>query len=153
MTQQQALFGVLAQFESAEDLVAAARAMRESGYRRFESYSPFPVHGLAEVMGFRTTWLPLLVLVGGVLGALGGYGLQYWAAAIAYPLNIGGRPLNSWPMFVPITFEMTSVGAVCFGPSADLGDEVHAKLVSLVVHHGVIKPLLETCEEVSSCAG
>ena len=106
-TAHEELFGVLAEFETPQQLVAAARAVRDSGYRRFESYSPFPVHGLAAAMGFRSSRLPLLVFAGGVLGCVGGCAFQYWVSAIAYPLNIGGRPLNSWPSFIPVMFELT----------------------------------------------
>ncbi|MEQ8789310.1 MAG: DUF3341 domain-containing protein [Pirellulaceae bacterium] len=101
------LFGVLARYDSPASLIAAARSMREAGYRRFECYSPFPVHGLPEAIGFRSSRLPTLVLLGGIVGCVVGYGFQYWVSAIAYPLNIGGRPLNSWPSFVPVMFEMT----------------------------------------------
>lgn len=99
--------GLLAEFTEAEQLVRAVRTTTEAGYRRTEAYSPFPVDGLAEALGFHGTRLPMVVLVGGVVGCLGGYALQYWASVIVYPLNIGGRPLNSWPMFVPVTFECT----------------------------------------------
>src|SRR3954467_2445355 len=101
------MFGILAEFTDAEELVAAAQRVYDSGYRRFEAYSPMPVEGLADAIGFRRTRMPLVVLIGGIIGALSGYGLQYWVSAIAYPLNIGGRPLHSWPAFIPVTFEMT----------------------------------------------
>ncbi len=108
------MFGILAEFTDAEELVAAAQRVYESGYRRFEAYSPMPVEGLADAIGFRRTRMPLVVLIGGIIGALSGYGLQYWVSAIAYPLNIGGRPLHSWPAFIPVTFEMTVLIAALF---------------------------------------
>jgi hypothetical protein len=108
------MFGILAEFTEAEELVAAAQRVYDSGYRRFEAYSPMPVEGLADAIGFRRTRMPLVVLVGGIIGALSGYGLQYWVSAVAYPLNIGGRPLHSWPAFIPVTFEMTVLIAALF---------------------------------------
>jgi Protein of unknown function (DUF3341) len=102
-----ALFGILAEFSDADQLVAAARRVHEAGYRQIEAYSPMPVEGLADAIGFRRTRMPLIVLLGGIFGALGGYALQYYVSVIAYPLNIGGRPLNSWPAFIPVVFEMT----------------------------------------------
>jgi hypothetical protein len=101
------LYGLMAEFDSPADLLEAAGRAYEEGYRRMDAYTPFPVHGLAEALGFRRTWLPLLVFFGGIAGCVGGYGLQYWISAIDYPLNIGGRPLNSWPAFIPVTFELT----------------------------------------------
>jgi len=101
------LYGLMAEFESPAELLGAAERAYEEGYRRMDAYTPFPVHGLAEALGFRRTRLPLLVLCGGIAGCIGGYFLQYWIAAIDYPLNIGGRPLNSWPAFIPVTFELT----------------------------------------------
>ncbi|MFI5174599.1 MAG: DUF3341 domain-containing protein [Terriglobia bacterium] len=101
------LYGLMAEFETAEALMAAAHQAREEGYRRMDAYSPLPVEGLAEAIGFHDHRLPVIVLIGGMVGCLGGYYLQYWCSAISYPLNIGGRPLNSWPSFIPITFEMT----------------------------------------------
>ena len=105
------LHGLLAEFHDPEQLLHAARQTREAGYRRVEAYSPFPVEGLAELLHPRPTRVPLIVLIGGVLGGLGGYGLQYWTQVMAYPLNIGGRPFNSWPSFIPVTFETTILGA------------------------------------------
>jgi hypothetical protein len=88
-------------------LLEAARRTYTEGYRRLDAYSPFPVHGLAEAIGFQRTRLPLIVLLGGIAGGVGGYLLQYWISAIDYPLNVGGRPLHSWPAFIPVTFELT----------------------------------------------
>jgi hypothetical protein len=100
-------FGVLAQFADADKLVAAAQKVHAAGYREVEAYSPLPVEGLAEALGFRRTRLPLVVLLGGIVGCVCGWALQYWTNVIDYPLNVGGRPLNSWPSFVPVIFEMT----------------------------------------------
>jgi hypothetical protein len=96
----------MAEFENPEDLLAAAHRAREEGYRRMDAFTPFPVHGLAEAIGFHRTGVPLVVLIGGIIGCVGGFLLQYYISVIAYPLNVGGRPLNSWPAFLPVTFEM-----------------------------------------------
>lgn len=104
---QPPIHGLMAEFADPETLVAAARRAYAEGYRRMDAYSPFPVDGLAEAIGFRRTLLPTIVLFGGIAGAVGGFFLQYWVHVIDYPLNIGGRPLNSWPSFVPVTFELT----------------------------------------------
>lgn len=101
-----AVYGLMAEFETPGALLEAARRTHEAGYRHIDAYSPFPVEGLAEAIGFHTR-LPLIVLIGGILGCLGGFFLQYWVSVIDYPLNIGGRPLNSWPSFIPVTFETT----------------------------------------------
>ena len=101
------LYGLMAEFDSPSDLLAAALRAHEEGYRRMDAYSPFPVHGLAEAIGFKRTLVPLLVLLGGAVGGIGGYALQYWISVIDYPLNVGGRPLHSWPAFIPVTFELT----------------------------------------------
>jgi ActD protein len=102
-----ALYGLLAEFDDPNSLVAAAHRTRQQGYRRMDAYSPFPIEELHEALGAGHTRLPLLVLMGGIAGGVGGFGLQYWAASIAYPINVGGRPLVSWPAFIPITFECT----------------------------------------------
>jgi hypothetical protein len=100
------LYGLMAEFDSPGDLLEAAHRAYEEGYRRMDAYSPFPVHGLAEAIGFHRTRLPLLVLLGGMAGGIGGYYLQYWISVIDYPLNVGGRPLHSLPAFIPVTFEL-----------------------------------------------
>jgi hypothetical protein len=101
------LYGFVAEFDDPTALVGAARKAREGGYRRLDAYSPFPVEELTEALGMRHTKLPLLILLGGIVGCLGGYYMQYYAAVISYPINVGGRPLHSWPMFIPVTFELT----------------------------------------------
>lgn len=101
------VYGLLAEFENPEDLLAGARSAYREGYRKLDAYSPFPVHGLSEAVGFRRTLLPWIVFAGGLTGALTGFLLQYWVSVIEYPLNVGGRPLNSWPSFIIVTFELT----------------------------------------------
>jgi hypothetical protein len=101
------LYGLMAEFDNPTDVVEAARATYDAGYRRINAYSPYPIEELSEAIGFHSTRLPLIVLIGGIIGGLVGYGLQYYVAVIDYPLNVGGRPLHSWPSFIPITFEMT----------------------------------------------
>jgi hypothetical protein len=100
----------MAEFATADELLAAARRVREAGYRRVEAYSPFPVEGLSEAVGFHRDRVPLFTFLGGVAGGLGGFFLQWYSAAVDYPVNIGGRPFDSWPMFVPVTFEMIVLG-------------------------------------------
>ena len=101
------LYGLMAEFDSPDALVAAARRTRELGYRKFDAYTPFPIEELHEALGLHHTKVPLIVLIGGLVGGASGYAMQYWISAVAYPLNIGGRPLHSWPSFIPVTFEMT----------------------------------------------
>jgi hypothetical protein len=101
------LYGLMAEFETPTDVVEAARSAYEDGYRRMDAYSPYPIEELSEAIGFHKNRLPLIVLIGGIVGCLGGFALCYWASAIVYPLNVGGRPLNSWPAFIPVTFECT----------------------------------------------
>jgi len=105
------IYGVVGEFETPEKLIHAVEKVREAGYRRFEAYSPFPVEGLSQAMGLKRNLVPLITLIGGLTGGIGGFGFQYWVAAITYPLNIGGRPFNSWPAFIPVTFELTILGA------------------------------------------
>lgn|SRR5690606_627613 len=101
------LFGLLAEFDSPTAIVEAARRAREAGYTKVDAYTPFPIHELDEALQLRRTILPWLVLGGGIAGMVAGFALQYWASVIAYPLNIGGRPLASWPAFVVPAFETT----------------------------------------------
>jgi len=101
------IYGMLAEFDTPTELVVAARRAYEEGFRRMDAYSPFPIEELAEAIGMHSDRVPLVVLVGGILGGLGGYMLQYWINVISYPVNVGGRPFHSWPAFIPVTFEMT----------------------------------------------
>jgi hypothetical protein len=105
------IHGLMAEFETPTELVDAATKARLAGYRRMDAYSPYPIHEMDEALGLRRTRLPMLVLAGGILGGLAGYSLEYWSQVIAYPLNIGGRPLHSWPHFIPVAFETTVMGA------------------------------------------
>ena len=105
------LYGLLAEFADAPALCAAARHVRAHGYTRAEAYSPFPVEGLDEVLGAPRDRVAPAALVGGILGGAGAYFLQWYAAVVDYPVNIGGRPLHSWPAFIPATFELTILGA------------------------------------------
>ena len=102
----------MAEFGSPETLVHAAEKARLAGYKHMDAYTPIPVEDLDEALGLRRTRLPILVFFGGVFGGLAGFGLEYWTQVIAYPLNIGARPFNSWPQFIPVTFEMTILVAV-----------------------------------------
>jgi hypothetical protein len=97
----------MAEFHSPEALLHAAERAHRQGFKRMDAYTPFPIEGLSEALGVHDRRVPLIVLLGGIAGCLGGFFLQYWVAVIDYPLNVGGRPLNSWPAFIPVTFEMT----------------------------------------------
>ena len=119
------LYGVMAEFDNPTDLVAAARRVYAAGYRRINGYSPYPIEELSEAIGFTRTSLPLIVFIGGVLGGVGGFFMQYWIEVINYPLNVGGKPYNSWPAFIPITFETT---VLCAAIAAVLGMLVLNKL-------------------------
>ncbi|MBA3533657.1 MAG: DUF3341 domain-containing protein, partial [Ardenticatenales bacterium] len=101
------IYGLMAEFDDAQLLADATRAAREKGYHKIEAYTPFPVHEVTEALGFHKTAVPWVVLTGGVIGLILGFALQYWTQVIDYPLNVGGRPFNSWPLFVPVTFEVT----------------------------------------------
>ena len=101
------LYGLMAEFEDPTALVDAARKTYDAGYRRFDSFSPYPIHEIFDAMHLHDKRVSRFVLGGGLLGMFTGIGLQAWVSAVAYPLNIGGRPYLSWPMFVPVTFELT----------------------------------------------
>src|SRR3954469_20692895 len=105
------LYGLMAEFDNPTTLVSAAHDAHQEGYRRIDGFSPFPIEELHEALHFHDSRLPLIVLIGGLLGCLGGYSLQYWVSAVAYPINVGGRPLHSWPAFIPVTFECTILAA------------------------------------------
>ena len=105
------LYGIVAEFEKAEDLLEATAEARRVGYCTMEAYTPYPVEGLADELGFPRTGVPLLTLLGGITGGSIGLGMQVYSAGFDYPLNVGGRPLLSWPAFVPIVFELTILGA------------------------------------------
>ena len=101
------LYGVIAEFRDAQSLLDAANAAHDAGYTSLDAYSPFPIHGLAEAIGFHKSRLSAVVLAMGLIGGIGGFFMCWYANVIAYPLNIGGKPYNSWPAWIPITFECT----------------------------------------------
>jgi hypothetical protein len=107
----ESLYGVIAEFATADALLAAVRHAREAGYQQLEGYAPFHVEGLAEALGLPPSRVPLVTLLGGLAGGIGAYFLQWYSAVIDFPIDVGGRPLHSWPMFVPTTFEVAVLGA------------------------------------------
>jgi Alternative complex III, ActD subunit len=111
MNQRHPIYGLLAEFGTPERLLEAAQRAHAAGYRRMDAFTPFPVEGLADAVGFHKTRLPVIVFVGGLIGCCGGFFLQWWPNVIGYPLDIGGKPFNSWPAFIPITFELTILAA------------------------------------------
>src|ERR1700737_4355721 len=122
-------YGIMAEFDSIAELMAAAHRTRDAGYTRTDAYSPFPVEGLAEAIGFDHDEVPLVVLIGGLIGGLTGYLMQYWISVVDYLGNLGGKPYQSCPAFIGETFEMA---ILCSGISALLG---------LLAHHGAPMPL------------
>jgi hypothetical protein len=128
MSREETLYGLLAEFDTPEALIAADHRVRDAGYRDFETYTPFPVEELSNPHQRGGTWIPVLVFVGGCLGAAGAFFMQYYSAVYHYPLNVGGRPLNSWPSFMPVTFEMTVLLGALFG------------LVGMIVLNGLPRP-------------
>ncbi|MFN8220071.1 MAG: DUF3341 domain-containing protein [Fimbriimonadales bacterium] len=101
------VFGISAEFESPDDLIHAAEKATEAGYTKVEAYTPFPVHGLTEAMNFDEAKVPWMIFIAGCLGGISGFALETWVSTSAYPLNVGGRPLFSWPSFIPVIFECT----------------------------------------------
>jgi hypothetical protein len=101
------IYGLLAEFDDVNDAILAAKSAYAAGYRKLDAYAPFPVEELSEAVGFQKNGVALVCLVGGLLGCTGAFILQWWINTISYPINIGGRPLNSWPSFIIVTFEMT----------------------------------------------
>ena len=123
-----AVHGAMAEFDTPEELIQAAERAYAEGYRKMDAYAPMPVEGLAEAIGYKKNWVAFWVLIGGICGVVGGYGLLYWITVIAYPHNVGGRPLHSWPEYIPITFE-------CMILLASL-----TALVSMLAMNGLPKP-------------
>jgi len=101
------VYGLMAEFDTPQGLLDAAHAAHKAGYKKLDAYSPFPIEGLADAIGFHKNMVPFVTLVGGIIGGLSGYLLQYYVHVISYPVNIGGRPFHSWPSFIIVTFEMT----------------------------------------------
>ena len=110
-TAQYPIYGLLAEFAGPDELLAAANKVREGGYSRADAFAPYPVHGLAEAIGFKKTKIPAMVLMGGLGGCLSGFGMMWYANVLSYPIIIAGRPMNSWPAFIPIMFELSVLGA------------------------------------------
>jgi hypothetical protein len=110
-TEPQTVYGIMAEFTDPDALIEATQHAYDRGYRLMEAYTPFPVDGLAEALGFHRNRVPGVVFIGGLLGGIGGFFMQWFSAVVHYPLDVGGRPFNSWPAFIPITFELTVLSA------------------------------------------
>jgi hypothetical protein len=121
-------YGLMAEFDSAQALLDAAHRVRGAGYTKADAYSPFPIHGLAEALGFRERHIAPIVFAAGLTGALVGYGLEYWTQVIDLPLNIGGRPFHSWVSFIPPAFETTILFAA------------FSSAISMIVLNGLPQP-------------
>ncbi|HEX8550835.1 MAG TPA: DUF3341 domain-containing protein [Abditibacteriaceae bacterium] len=122
------MYGMMAEFDTPESMIAAVRATREAGYKKYDGFSPFPVEGLSDAIGDVDKRIPYLTLAGAITGFCTGYGLQYVTGVITYPINIGGRPLHAWPLFGPPTFELT----VLFGCLTGI--------ISMIVLNGLPQP-------------
>jgi hypothetical protein len=121
MATKKGTYGLLAEFDGPTALVRAVRRAREEGYRRMDAYTPYPLEEVSDALGFHRTGMPLVMFLGGLAGCVGGLLLQYYCNVYSYPLNVGGRPLNSWPAFIPVTFEMTILLASLAGVFGLLG--------------------------------
>lgn len=108
----------MVEFAEREEIIAATRQAYEQGYRRFDAFTPYPISELPPLLGRRGTAVPLITLIGGMIGGLGAFFMQWWAMAVDYPINVGGRPYVSWPNFIPVTFELT---VLCAALSAVIG--------------------------------
>jgi hypothetical protein len=106
-TPEPPIYGLLARFRKPEDLVRAVINTREKGFLKIDAYTPFPVHGLAAALGIKKNFVPLVTLISGIAGGALGFFMQWYSFVVGYPMNVGGRPPNSWPMFIPVTFELT----------------------------------------------
>ena len=120
MSPNQPTRSLMAEFDSADALLAAARSLNEAGFHRLQAYAPFDVPGLAGVLRLRPRGIAFACLLGSLLGAFGGFFMQWWALARSYPVDIGGRPANSWPMFVPVCFSLAVLGGAFFALGAML---------------------------------
>lgn len=110
-TPEPSIHGLMAEFDRPTALVAAAEKARLAGFRNMDAYTPIPIEELEEALGLKRTRLPMLVFLGGLLGGIGGYSLEYLSSTMWYPMNVGSRPFHSWPQFIPVTFETTVLGA------------------------------------------
>ncbi len=106
MTELPAIHGLMAEFLLPQELLDATKRARAAGYREMDAYTPYAVEGLAVALGMKSSWIPSVVFIGGLVGAGVGFFMQYYSMAVDYPFNVGGRPYNSWPVFIPITFEV-----------------------------------------------
>lgn len=122
------LYGIMAEFDSADAILKAADRVHRAGYKKIDAYSPFPVEDLDEKLGFRDTWVIWIMFLAAVLGAAGGFALLYYCTAVAYPLNIAGRPAYGWPSYIPITFECMVLFAALAG------------VVGMIVVNGLPQP-------------
>lgn len=105
------IYGLMAEFDNPTDLVHVSKAAFAAGYRKMDTYTPYPLEEAAEAVGAHHNRVPLVCLIGGLLGMIGGYSLEYWVSVISYPINVGGKPFHAWPAFIPVTFECAVLGA------------------------------------------